>query len=129
MATCAARGGNSHKEMVGPEIPGAAVNGEQENRRALSEDHKTEILQRLRRALAWARLKLPFGLRTVFGLVFVVAGVFGFLPVLGFWMVPAGLALVALDIPPLRRRLQSWLHQALHRRGAGRISDSSKEEQ
>lgn len=105
------------------------MNGEQVNRSALSENHKTQFLQRLRRALAWARLKLPFGLRTVFGVVFVVAGVFGFLPVLGFWMVPVGLALVALDIPPLRRRLQSWLHKALQRRAAGRINDSSKEEQ
>jgi hypothetical protein len=114
--------------VADPNVSGANMNGEQENRRALSEDHKTQFLVRLRRALAWARLKLPFGLRTVFGLVFVVAGVFGFLPVLGFWMVPVGLALVALDIPPLRRRLQSWLHKALRRRGAGRISQSSKDE-
>ncbi|HVI16347.1 MAG TPA: hypothetical protein VM822_26200 [Pseudolabrys sp.] len=30
-------------------------------------------------------------------------GVFGFLPVLGFWMLPIGLALLAQDVPPMRR--------------------------
>ena len=36
-------------------------------------------------------------------------GVLGFLPVLGFWMFPAGLAIFSLDVPPLRRRLDRWL--------------------
>jgi hypothetical protein len=39
----------------------------------------------------------------------MVGGVFGFLPILGFWMIPLGAALIALDIPPLRRRLLAWL--------------------
>lgn len=86
-------------------------------------------MRRLRRALAWGRLKLPFGLRTVLGFVLVVAGVFGFLPILGFWMVPLGVALVALDVPPLRRRVQSWLLDALHRSGARRPSRGKSEEQ
>jgi hypothetical protein len=29
--------------------------------------------------------------------------VFGFLPVLGFWMVPFGALLIGEDIPPVRR--------------------------
>jgi hypothetical protein len=29
--------------------------------------------------------------------------VFGFLPVLGFWMLLIGLALLAQDVPPMRR--------------------------
>jgi hypothetical protein len=33
-----------------------------------------------------------------------VGGVFGMLPVLGFWMLPAGLLLFADDVPPLTRR-------------------------
>ena len=38
----------------------------------------------------------------------------GFLPVLGFWMIPLGLALLATDIPPMRR----WFirHLNAHRR-------------
>ncbi len=33
----------------------------------------------------------------------------GFLPILGFWMLPLGIAFIALDIPPLRRRLVMWV--------------------
>jgi hypothetical protein len=35
-------------------------------------------------------------------------GMVGFLPILGFWMVPLGLALLALDLPFLRGPL-AWL--------------------
>ena len=79
----------------------------------------------MRRGFAWGRLRLPFGLRTVLGLMLMLGGVFGFLPVLGFWMFPLGLVLVALDVPPLRRRLQGWLHRAVppRRRGRRRIGN------
>jgi len=30
-------------------------------------------------------------------------GLFGFLPVLGYWMVPVGLVVLATDSPPIRR--------------------------
>lgn len=36
------------------------------------------------------------------GALLVVGGVFSFLPVLGIWMLPLGLALLAEDVPPLR---------------------------
>ena len=52
----------------------------------------------LRRSLAWIRDHIPWGLRTVLGLVLIVGGVFGFLPVLGFWMIPLGLAVILLDV-------------------------------
>ncbi len=53
--------------------------------------------------------RLPPGVRGVAGVSLMIGGVFGFLPVLGFWMFPAGLALLSLDVPPLRRRLDRWL--------------------
>jgi hypothetical protein len=37
------------------------------------------------------------------GVALTVGGVFGFLPVLGFWMVPLGLAVMAQDVPVMRR--------------------------
>ena len=37
--------------------------------------------------------------------VLIVAGIFGFLPILGFWMVPLGLLLIVKDIPPLHAPL------------------------
>ena len=73
----------------------------------------------IRRAVNWGQVHLPRGLRSGLGSVLLVAGLFGFLPILGFWMIPLGLALIALDIPPLRRRLRQWLvqqHQERKRR-------------
>lgn len=91
-------------------------------RTILSDDNKQSLMRRLRRTLAWGRLKFRFGLRSILGLLFVIGGALGFLPVLGFWMIPVGLVLIALDVPPLRRRLRSWLHNGIRprRRGSGR---------
>jgi len=61
------------------------------------------------RWVRWADAKLPRGLRSLLGLLLVVAGLLGFLPILGFWMIPLGGALIALDVPPLRRHVLDWL--------------------
>jgi hypothetical protein len=61
------------------------------------------------RLLHWGRHRLPTGVRSLVGLGLIVAGAFGFLPVLGFWMIPAGLAFVALDIPNTRHRIEAWM--------------------
>ncbi|MGK7652167.1 MULTISPECIES: hypothetical protein [unclassified Roseovarius] len=39
------------------------------------------------------------------GVLLILGGLFGFLPVLGFWMIPLGVAVASLDIVPLWRRL------------------------
>jgi hypothetical protein len=52
--------------------------------------------------------------RIPLGLLLIVGGIVGFLPILGFWMVPLGLMLVALDIPFLRPpmiRLMRWINR------------------
>ncbi|MEO1139218.1 MAG: GNAT family N-acetyltransferase [Pseudomonadota bacterium] len=48
---------------------------------------------------------MPPGLRLILGIVLIIGGVFGFLPILGFWMIPLGVAVAALDIRPLYRHL------------------------
>ena len=62
-----------------------------------------------RRSLAWVRDNVPWGLRTLLGMVLIVGGVFGFLPVLGFWMIPFGIAFVLFDIRDLVRTIRSYL--------------------
>jgi hypothetical protein len=59
--------------------------------------------------------------RIPLALLLILGGVFSFLPILGLWMLPLGLAVLAIDVPPLKRpvadtlvRLQRWL--ALTRR-------------
>lgn len=63
------------------------------------------------RGMGWALENLPPGVRFVLGLFLMAGGVLGFLPILGFWMLPLGVSFVALDIPPLRRRLLGWLER------------------
>ena len=67
------------------------------------------LIATMRRAVEWGDRRVPPGLRSVLGLLLMAGGVLGFLPLLGFWMLPIGLAFIALDIPPLRRRLLAWL--------------------
>ncbi|TCM77340.1 hypothetical protein [Rhodovulum steppense] len=61
----------------------------------------------------WARGRLPPGVRSLVGILFLLGGLVGFLPVVGFWMIPLGLALIWFDIAALMRRLR-------HRRGDDR---------
>ncbi|MGR3322435.1 MAG: hypothetical protein ACU0DK_10935 [Pseudooceanicola sp.] len=60
---------------------------------------------RLRRAQVRVRRTLPPGLRLVVGILLICGGVLGFLPILGFWMIPLGVAVAALDVAPLYRRI------------------------
>jgi len=48
---------------------------------------------------------LPPVVRAVCGVLLFCGGLLGFLPILGFWMIPLGLALIASDVPLLRKRL------------------------
>jgi hypothetical protein len=75
-------------------------------------------LRRARRRISEPRyrwLRIPLG-----GLL-VLAGLLGFLPILGFWMIPLGLSLLAVDFPALRpilRRFREWLRRLLGRQSA-----------
>lgn len=48
-------------------------------------------------------------LRIPVGVLFIIGGIFGALPVLGFWMLPVGLMLLALDLPFLQRPVRRTL--------------------
>jgi hypothetical protein len=48
------------------------------------------------------------------GILLVACGFLGFLPVLGFWMIPLGLLVLSVDIPMVRRwrrQLTVWWHR------------------
>lgn len=49
--------------------------------------------------------------RVTIGVVLIVLGIFGFLPVLGFWMIPLGLLVLSYEfatVRRLRRRVAIW---------------------
>lgn len=66
--------------------------------------------------LGWIRRPRMHLVRIPLALLLILGGVFSFLPVLGVWMLPLGLGVLAVDLPPLRRpvgnllvRGQRWL--------------------
>ena len=56
-------------------------------------------------------------------LALIAGGTVGFLPVLGFWMIPLGLVLIAQDVPPLRNPIGRAINWA-DRKWAGRRTGS-----
>ena len=67
-----------------------------------------------RRVSSWPRWA-----RLAAGGLLVVGGLLGFLPVLGFWMVPLGLIILSIDLPMalrIKRRIDVSLGRWLKRR-------------
>jgi len=57
------------------------------------------------------RLPKTRAARIALGWALVVGGILGFLPILGFWMIPLGMAILSVDLPwfrRLRRRVAVW---------------------
>ena len=55
------------------------------------------------------------GLRILLGILLIVGGLLGFLPILGFWMLPLGVIVLAREIPAVAR-LVEWVKQRWRRR-------------
>ncbi len=73
------------------------------------------------RARGWWIIRLPIAL------LFVAGGILSILPFLGFWMLPVGLLLLAVDLPMLRapmsntmirtrRRFELWKRRRAHKK-------------
>ena len=60
----------------------------------------------------FAKLKaLPPTIRQIIAILLIILGFFGFLPIIGFWMIPLGLMLLAIDFPWAKRILTSAKYQ------------------
>jgi len=66
----------------------------------------------------------PRVVRVLVGVALVIGGIFGFLPVLGFWMVPLGLVVIFFDVPWVKARWRAfrvwWKGKTNNNRGARR---------
>jgi hypothetical protein len=56
----------------------------------------------LRGFVEWVRKPSSRILRIPLGIILILGGIFSFLPILGIWMLPLGLLLLALDLPILQ---------------------------
>lgn len=96
--------------------PGASSAGEHSDARA----HRLERLierfpPRLRQGVRWLRQPSSRWARIPSGVLLSVGGLLWFLPLLGLWMLPLGLLLLAEDVPPLDR-LRERILETLERR-------------
>ncbi len=70
-----------------------------------------EVPDRLARQIRNLRHPDARWIRLPVGLLMILGGVFSILPILGIWMLPVGLLLIAYDVPLLRRpmgRVTIW---------------------
>ena len=66
------------------------------------------------RFVGWLRKPSSRYARIPLAALLIVGGVFGFLPVLGLWMLPLGLLLFAQDVPILQKpmaRMLGWIER------------------
>lgn len=69
------------------------------------------------------QIKLPRSKawRVVLGVALIVGGILGFLPVVGFWMIPLGIMVLSIDFHPVRRfrrrMLVKWGRRKQRREG------------
>jgi hypothetical protein len=70
--------------------------------------------RRLQQGVRWLRRPPARWVRIPTGLLLIVASLFSILPILGLWMLPLGLVLLAEDVPPVRRatdRVLVWIER------------------
>jgi hypothetical protein len=80
--------------------------------------------------------KWPRVLRVGLGIALILGGILGFLPILGFWMIPLGLIILAVDfrwarhaLTNLRWRLRAIRRRFFSRRKAERVRNAGTADQ
>ena len=77
----------------------------------MARDYYQRVQHSVRRYPRWLRLGI--------GALFILGGILGFLPILGFWMIPLGLLVLSYDLPTVRRwrrRTEIWWLRRWRRR-------------
>jgi hypothetical protein len=86
---------------------------------------------RAAKAVRWLREPSRRLVRFGAGILFIVGGIFSILPILGIWMLPLGLALLAEDLPglkPVLERSARWIERHWRRlRGRPDTRDAGPE--
>ena len=75
---------------------------------------ESKLSPRLAKFVGWLRRPSSALVRIPLAILLVVGGVFSFLPILGLWMLPLGLLLIAQDVPFLQKplaRMLGWIER------------------
>lgn len=78
----------------------------------MAEGWKEKGERTYRSSMRWIRTNVRPGLRSLLGVLLIAGGILGFLPVLGFWMIPLGVAVILLDVAVIRR----WMRMRARRK-------------
>jgi len=73
-----------------------------------------ETPRAMARSIRWLRTPAARWVRVPAGIVLIFGGLLSFLPILGLWMLPLGLLLLALDVPLLKGpvgKAVAWLEE------------------
>ena len=73
------------------------------------EQFERRLPENMRGLVRWLRKPGSGLVRIPLGIVLILFGLVGFLPILGFWMIPLGLLVLAIDVPLVRPPLISVL--------------------
>lgn len=102
--------------MADPQMPDSQIIDERPLHRLLA-----GLPGPVRRAVEWLRRPGAGWVRVPLGVILILGGFVGFLPILGFWMLPLGALLLAEDLPflkgPTLRALGAVQHWWDRRRG------------
>ncbi|WP_428492807.1 hypothetical protein [Rhodopila sp.] len=87
--------------------------------------------ERFQHVVRWLRRPSAKWLRIPAGVLLIIGSIFSILPILGLWMLPLGIVLLADDVPMLRRvtdRVLEWIERRRpHWMGALRPTPDRKE--
>jgi hypothetical protein len=78
------------------------------------EQFERRLPEGMRGFVRWLRKPGSGLVRIPLGIILILCGVVGFLPVLGFWMVPLGFLVLAIDVPFVRPpliKLLDWVER------------------
>ena len=97
-------------------------------------DHELDRLAdglppRIASFIRWVRRPGAAWVRWPLALALIAGGLVGFLPILGLWMLPLGLVLIAQDVPILRRPLARMIRWINNRWLAGKHAAPSPSRQ
>ncbi len=68
-----------------------------------------KLPERGARFIKWIRQPSSRLIRIPLSVLLILGGIFSFLPILGIWMLPLGLLLIAQDVPLLQKPLAQML--------------------
>lgn len=107
--------GNAGRGNAGRGLAAAAANAHlwrAEAGKLMTETWREKGERTYRSWMRWIRTNVRPGLRSLLGILLIFGGLLGFLPVLGFWMIPLGVAVILLDVRVFRR----WRRRRLNGR-------------